>query len=76
MSVLLEINNLSISFGDSNKQKKVLNNVSFHLSKNEILGVVGESGSGKSLTSLAIMGLLPENCDINGEIIYKSNNMK
>ena len=75
MSVLLEINNLSISFGDSNKQKKVLNNVSFHLSKNEILGVVGESGSGKSLTSLAIMGLLPENCDIDGEIIYNSNNL-
>lgn len=75
MSVLLEINNLSISFGGSNKQKKVLNKVSFHLSKNEILGVVGESGSGKSLTSLAIMGLLPENCDIDGEIIYNSNNL-
>lgn len=75
MSILLEINNLSISFGDSNKQKKVLNNVSFHLSKNEILGVVGESGSGKSLTSMAIMGLLPENCDIDGEIIYNSNNL-
>ena len=75
MSVLLEINNLSISFGGSNKQKKVLNKVSFHLSKNEILGVVGESGSGKSLTLLAIMGLLPENCDIDGEIIYNSNNL-
>ena len=75
MSVLLEINNLSISFGNSNNQKKVLNNVSFHLNKNEILGVVGESGSGKSLTSMAIMGLLPNNCEIDGEIIYKSNNL-
>lgn len=75
MSVLLEINNLSISFGDSSNQKKVLNNVSFHLSKNEIIGVVGESGSGKSLTSMAIMGLLPNNCEIEGEIIYNSTNL-
>ena len=75
MSVLLEINNLSISFGNSNNQKRVLNNVSFHLNKNEILGVVGESGSGKSLTSMAIMGLLPNNCEIDGEIIYNSNNL-
>ena len=75
MSVLLEINNLSISFGNSNNQKRVLNNISFHLNKNEILGVVGESGSGKSLTSMAIMGLLPNNCEIDGEIIYNSNNL-
>lgn len=75
MSVLLEINNLSISFGNSNNQKRVLNNVSFHLNKNEILGIVGESGSGKSLTSMAIMGLLPNNCEIDGEIIYNSNNL-
>lgn len=75
MSVLLEINNLSISFGNSNNQKRVLNNVSFHLNKNEILGVVGESGSGKSLTSMAIMGLLSNNCKIDGEIIYNSNNL-
>lgn len=38
----------------------MVKNVSFSLAKNEILGIVGESGSGKSVTTLALMGLLPK----------------
>lgn len=53
--IILEVIDLSISFGE----KKVLDQVNFHVKKGETLGIVGESGSGKSLTSLAIMGLLP-----------------
>ena len=52
----LEISNLSIAFNNIN----VIHNVSFSIAANSILGVVGESGSGKSVTSLAIMGLLPK----------------
>ena len=51
---ILEIKNLSISFGEN----EVIHNISYVLNENEILGVVGESGSGKSVSSLAILGLL------------------
>lgn len=56
----LEIKNLSLSFGEN----QILKNVSFSVGKGKILGVVGESGSGKSITSLAIMGLLPKNASV------------
>ena len=53
---LLNVKNLSIAFGDT----KVIHDISYHLNTNEILGIVGESGSGKSVSSLAILGLLPK----------------
>ncbi len=56
MNPTLKVTNLSVSFNGRN----VLHNISFNLPSNSILGVVGESGSGKSVTSLAIMGLLPK----------------
>lgn len=52
---MLKVENLSVQFGNIT----VLKDISFTLAKGEILGVVGESGSGKSITSLALMGLLP-----------------
>lgn len=66
MTDLLEVKNLHISF---NKFEAV-KNLSFSLAKQEILGIVGESGSGKSLTSLAIMQLLPKIAKISGKILY------
>lgn len=57
MNNLLEVKNLSIFFNRPRKQ--VVENVSFSLQSGEILGIVGESGSGKSVTSLAVLGLLP-----------------
>ncbi|WP_425076477.1 ABC transporter ATP-binding protein [Psychroserpens sp. S379A] len=59
-TILLEVNNLTISFFNET-ESSIINNVSYHLNTNEILGVVGESGSGKSVSSLAILGLLPKN---------------
>lgn len=44
--------------------------------KNQILGIVGESGSGKSVSSLAILGLLPEKqTKITGEILFENKNL-
>ncbi|WP_136482563.1 ABC transporter ATP-binding protein [Cognatitamlana onchidii] len=54
---ILKVENLSIAFGEH----EVIHGISYHLNKNEILGIVGESGSGKSVSSLAILGLLPKN---------------
>ena len=73
---LLSIKSLSISFLSKKKENKVVHNISFSLQKNEILGIVGESGSGKSVTTMAIMGLLPEKkAQISGEIIFEDKNL-
>lgn len=48
--------------------KPLVNNISFHINRSERVGLIGESGSGKSLTSLAIMGLLPEPLTASGAI--------
>lgn len=56
---VLEVKNLDISL-QKNPNAFLVKKVSFDLRKNEILGIVGESGSGKSITTLAIMGLLPK----------------
>ena len=58
-SILL-VKNLSISFGNNKTKVEVIHDISFNINENEILGVVGESGSGKSVTSMAILGLLPK----------------
>lgn len=70
---ILNIKNLSISFGKT----EVIHNISYHLNENEILGIVGESGSGKSVSSLAVLGLLPKKISeiTRGEIIFENDNL-
>jgi oligopeptide/dipeptide ABC transporter ATP-binding protein len=46
--------------------------VSFSIAPGEVLGLVGESGSGKSVTSLAVMGLLPPQARVAGEISFQN----
>ena len=67
---ILEVKNLSLSFGDN----EVIHNISFELNRNEILGIVGESGSGKSVSTLAILGLLPKRTSkiTQGEILFEN----
>ncbi|MDH4442464.1 MAG: ABC transporter ATP-binding protein [Rhizobium sp.] len=57
---MLNIENLGVSFWSRNRQVRVLKDVSFSISKGEIVGVLGESGSGKSVTAAAIMGLIEQ----------------
>ncbi|MDA3807787.1 MAG: dipeptide ABC transporter ATP-binding protein [Thiomicrorhabdus sp.] len=65
LSTVLNIKNLSIAVNDS----PLINDISFSIESGEIFALVGESGSGKSLTSLAIMRLLPEALQVTaGEI--------
>ena len=73
----IEVNNLSLSFTQNGVEKQVLFNVNYTLKKNTILGIVGESGSGKSVSSLAILGLLPTKNTVfnSGEIIYQEENL-
>ena len=66
---LLSVERLSIQFGT----QRVVDDVSFALWPGKTLCIAGESGSGKSLTSLAIMGLLPEEAQIPGGAIIFDN---
>ena len=72
-NAILSLKDISISFGDN----QVIHNISYHLNKNEILGIVGESGSGKSVSSLAILGLLPRRISkiTSGSIIYEDEDL-
>lgn len=73
MNNLLEVNNVSIEFEMGKDSIKVVNDISFSVSKNEIVALVGESGSGKSVTSLSIMGLLAKNGKVaSGEILFEN----
>ncbi len=75
-TTLLSINNLSISFITNKERNVVVKNISYTLEKNEILGIVGESGSGKSVSSLAILGLLPKKkSKIDGEIWFEDHEL-
>ncbi|MGY3795298.1 ABC transporter ATP-binding protein [Aquimarina sp. 433] len=75
-SSILSIKNLNVSFSNQKNETQVLYDLSFDIKPNEILGVVGESGSGKSVTSLAIMALLPAKiASVSGTILYKNESL-
>ena len=59
MSRLLEISDLSVTFGEGRRAVEAVRDISFSIDKGEILALVGESGSGKSVSALSILQLLP-----------------
>lgn len=65
---LLSVRDLRVSFPRAHAGVDILDGVSFDVRAGETMGLVGESGSGKSVTSLAVMGLLPRTARICGEI--------
>lgn len=68
---LLELKNLSLEFSTKRGPVQALRSVSLRVEEGEAVGLVGESGSGKSITSLAVMGLLPGNARISGDIRFE-----
>ena len=83
MSALLDVRNLNIGFPVKGSQALIqtaaqpgasvlpaVRDLSFSIAPGQVLGLVGESGSGKSLTSLAIMRLLPPQAYLSGQIVF------
>ncbi|MCA2219814.1 ABC transporter ATP-binding protein [Nonomuraea aurantiaca] len=64
MTPVLEVTDLNVSFGDV----VAVRGVSYAVRQGEVLGIVGESGSGKSVTSAAVMGLLPPGATVTGSV--------
>jgi peptide/nickel transport system permease protein len=72
---VLEVDRLSIGFAGSHQGVDIVDGISFEVRPGEVLGLVGESGSGKSLTSLAVMGLLPKAARVSGQIRYAGSDV-
>ncbi|MGK2348686.1 dipeptide/oligopeptide/nickel ABC transporter permease/ATP-binding protein [Actinomyces sp. W5033] len=72
---VLEVKNLSIAFPQQHGEVNIVDNVSFSVRPGETMGLVGESGCGKSITSMAVMGLLPPTARITGEILFQGKNI-
>ena len=75
--MLLQVKNLAVSFSTYRGKVKAVRDVSFSVDEGKTIGIVGESGCGKSVTSHAIMGLLPrENSKIeHGQITFNDRNI-
>jgi peptide/nickel transport system ATP-binding protein len=86
VALLLHVRNLSIEFPAATPRAggragvpvpthalPAVRDVSFSIAPGEVLGLVGESGSGKSITSLAIMRLLPSQARVSGEILFSES---
>ncbi|MGW4632590.1 ABC transporter ATP-binding protein [Nocardia sp. NPDC004415] len=65
---LLEVTDLRVSFPGEEGRVEAVRGVNYTVADGEVLAIVGESGSGKSVSSLAVIGLLPEQARVQGSI--------
>ena len=68
---ILEVRDLKVAFDG----RTVVENVNFSLRRGTTLGIVGESGSGKSVSTLALMGLLPKNATVSGSAVLEGSEL-
>jgi peptide/nickel transport system ATP-binding protein len=73
--VVLAVEDLDVSFATDDGLVRAVRGVSFELRGGEVLGIVGESGSGKSVTSLAVMGLLPRTARVSGSVRFRGREL-
>ncbi|MEH3078509.1 MAG: ABC transporter ATP-binding protein [Quadrisphaera sp.] len=76
---LLEVRDLSVAFpggsGRGSSSSRAVDGVSFDVEAGRVAGLVGESGSGKSVTSMAVMGLLPKNAQVSGRAAFDGRDL-
>jgi peptide/nickel transport system ATP-binding protein len=72
---VLSVENLTVDFPTPDGAVHAVRGVTYRLSPGEVLGIVGESGSGKSVTSMAVMGLLPKTAKITGSVRFRDREL-
>ncbi|MBP2411806.1 peptide/nickel transport system ATP-binding protein [Arthrobacter stackebrandtii] len=72
---LLEVKDLKVTFPQHGGAVTAVRGVNYHVDEGEFLGIVGESGSGKSVSSLAVMGLLPSSAKVEGDILFEGKSL-
>jgi oligopeptide/dipeptide ABC transporter ATP-binding protein len=73
--LLLDIDNLTVGFPTDDGLVQAVRGVSYQLRSGESLGIVGESGSGKSVSSMALLGLLPNTARITGSAKFRGQEL-
>ncbi|WP_058234840.1 ABC transporter ATP-binding protein [Devriesea agamarum] len=72
---ILSVKDLTVGFRSEAGLVHAVRGLSYDVAKGEALAIVGESGSGKSVSSLAVMGLLPQSADVSGSIEFQGHQM-
>jgi oligopeptide/dipeptide ABC transporter ATP-binding protein len=72
---LIDINGLTVEFATAQGSVLAVRDIGFHIAAGEVLGLVGESGSGKSVTSLAILRLLPSQAKVKGSVQFRGSDL-
>jgi peptide/nickel transport system ATP-binding protein len=68
---VLAVRDLTVSFPSEAGRVEAVRGLDFDLAPGEVLGIVGESGSGKSVSSMAVMGLLPGQARVTGSVRFQ-----
>ena len=72
---VLSVRDLTVDFPSGDGAVHAVRGVSYELYPGEVLGIVGESGSGKSVTSMAVMGLLPKTARVSGSVRFRGEEL-
>jgi peptide/nickel transport system ATP-binding protein len=69
------VRNLSVTFESEAGEVRAVRSLSYRVNAGEVVGLVGESGSGKSVSSLAVMNLLPQQASVSGSVLFHGNEL-
>lgn len=72
---VIELKGVSISARTKRSISYIIQDMNFTVNAGEMMAIVGESGCGKTMTAMSILGLLPSNCNANGEILLENKNL-
>lgn len=67
---LLDVKDLTIAFKTKKGMAEAVRGITFHVERGESVAIVGESGSGKSVSSMALLGLLPKSAKVTGSAVF------
>jgi peptide/nickel transport system ATP-binding protein len=75
MAPLLEVRDLSVTYGSGQQSVRAVRGVSFALAAGETIGMAGESGCGKTTVALSLLRLLPASAELSGQLLFKGEDI-